>query len=219
MRASDIVCHNLQLIVGPCVVLSDATLKLSLTGITVLRGNNGTGKTSFLHSLLGLEAPQQGSLTVLGTTPQKARPYIGYMPQKAGEAAPMIPVIDHVIASISGTKWGFPLNLKRRHDAMTLLTLTNAQSLAHRPIGVLSGGERQRIALAQALSGSPQLLILDEPLAALDPIARQKNLVLLNQLHQQLGLNILMTAHESLTLDGSSKPLREIWLKDGKLYV
>ncbi|WP_018979878.1 metal ABC transporter ATP-binding protein [Saccharibacter floricola] len=211
--------RKLLLQVGPCTVLNDADFDLPLNGITILRGANGVGKTSFLRAILGLTPLQAGTLLLDHKPPKQARHCIGYMPQKAGQQAPMLPVISHVIACIAGQSWGLSWSRAPRREALRLLTITGAVHLADRPLGVLSGGERQRVALAQALAHQPRLLILDEPLAALDPQARDANRILFSELYNRYDIALLMTAHSALEADDFSCPAHEIWLEEGQLHV
>lgn len=214
-----ISAHDVCLNTGACTIFNHAYFDLPLEGITLLRGANGAGKTTFLRALLGLEKLQCGSLKLLNTSPKKARHHIGYMPQKTENHAPMLPVLSHLIASLTGTKWGFSLSSHSQKEAMHLLSLTGADHLATRPLGVLSGGERQRVALAQALVHHPHFLILDEPLAALDRQARHDTIALWAHLNTTFNMPLLMTAHETLELAHFPLPVKEIWLREGKLHV
>lgn len=219
MKAAMLSCHDVSLHIGTHHILDHATFDLPLTGLTILRGRNGAGKTCFLRALLGMLPLQEGMLLLNGQSPQKARHSCGYMPQKADNTAPMLPVMSHIIACLKGTYWGFPLLHKTtRHQAEALLKDVDALPLASRPLGVLSGGERQRVALAQALANKPKLLILDEPFAALDPKSHEALLQLFSQLHHKRGVNSLITAHGTLKTASLSLPMREVTLQGGHLH-
>lgn len=217
MTAQHLIGQRVSLRAGHCTVLNQASFEIPLDGITLLRGANGAGKTTFLRALLGLHPIEHGTLHLLGHSPRQARRFIGYMPQKMDDHAPMLPVISHVIACLTGMRWGLPWSQQSRRDAITLLSLTGADHLTDRPLGVLSGGERQRVALAQALAHQPRLLILDEPLAALDARTRRTSMELFSHLNRTLGTALLMTAHESLDGIDISSALRDIWLDGGQL--
>ena len=119
---------------------------------------------------------------------------------------------------MDGARWGVPVRFgQRKREAERLLALTGALSFSKRPLGHLSGGERQRVCLAQALAGQPGLLLLDEPLAALDHGAQQQIVSLLVSLTQNLGVSILMTSHETAALEG--KVTRVLALENGELHV
>lgn len=219
MKEAHLSCRDVNLQVGRHSILHHATLDLPLEGLTILRGHNGAGKTCFLRALMGLLPLQNGQLLINGRPPVKARQHCGYMPQKADDTAPMLPVISHVMACLKGTHWGIPLLNRTRHKAKALLEETGALPLAGKPLGVLSGGERQRVALAQALANTPDLLILDEPFAALDPKSHEALLQLFARLHQRNGTNLFITAHGPLKTQNLPLPIREITLKEGTLHV
>ncbi len=219
MKEARLTCRDVSLQVGGHPVLHHATLDVPLEGLTILRGQNGAGKTCFLRALMGLLPLQGGKLLINGHPPARARRHCGYMPQKADDTAPMLPVISHVMACLDGTHWGFPAPRKTRRKARALLTEVGALPLASRPLGALSGGERQRVALAQALAGSPRLLILDEPFAALDRASHEALLQLFSQLHQQKKVSLFITVHGPLQTTGLDLPMREITLSKGALHV
>lgn len=215
MRKIILSLDHATLSVGKTVILQDETQSFLLDGLMVLRGRNGVGKTTFLKALLGLTELQSGTLSLRFQPSSKEKPVLGYMPQRVGQTAAMLPVISHVMASLDGQCWGLSLRRSRQKQALDLLALTGALSLAKRPLGVLSGGERQRVALAQALAARPDVLILDEPLAALDQQARQESLVLFGVLRERLGLHFIMTSHEILSLQGLAYPVQEVRLEKG----
>ncbi|MGA9864989.1 MAG: ABC transporter ATP-binding protein, partial [Acetobacteraceae bacterium] len=88
-------------------------------------------------------------------------------------------------------------------DAARVLALVGAEALAARPVSDLSGGERQRLLLAQALLGSPRLLLLDEPLISLDPRHQQEVVALVRRVQRHLGIAVLFSAHELNPLLGA----------------
>lgn len=210
--------NRARLCAGTKTILDDVTLTIPLAGITLLSGRNGAGKSTFLKACLGLVRMQGGTLLIDGEAPAIARRRIGYMPQGLSDTALMIPAISHVMAAMQGTCWGIPLPFgKRRSDAERLLALTGALSFARRPLGLLSGGERQRVCLARALVDTPGLLLLDEPLAALDHEAQRQIVSLLETLTRDLNVAILMTSHETEALTG--KVSRVLKIGSGCLHV
>ena len=134
-------------------------------------GPNGAGKTTLMRCLLGTLRPSSGSVTIFGRPPAKASREIGYMPQgNVGFESTALSARALVHAAWQGEKWGVPWSSREsRAEVDRVLRLTQAENYADRPFSVLSGGEKQRIMLAQALLGQPKLLVLDEPLASLDP--------------------------------------------------
>ncbi|GBR49607.1 ATP-binding cassette domain-containing protein [Gluconobacter roseus] len=213
-----LVLRDVTLTAGSTCVLRDASLTVLLSGMTLLSGRNGAGKSTLLRAMLGLVPLQEGEILTHGLPPAQARQHIGYMPQSVTDAALLLPAVSHVRAAVDGLRWGLPLHLRpRREEADRLLALTGASAFAHRPLGLLSGGERQRVGLAQALAGNPDLLLLDEPLAALDHAGQEQTVRLLEDLTDRLGIGIVLTSHETEALSGVVT--RVVQLADGGLHV
>lgn len=213
-----LVLRDVTLTAGSTCVLRDVSLTVPLSGMTLLSGRNGAGKSTLLRAMLGLIPLQGGEILTHGLPPAQARQHIGYMPQSVTDAALLLPAVSHVRAAVDGLRWGLPLRLRpRREEADRLLALTGASAFAHRPLGLLSGGERQRVGLAQALAGNPDLLLLDEPLAALDQAGQEQTVRLLTDLTARLGIGIVLTSHETEALAGAVT--RVVQLADGELHV
>ncbi|WP_246091500.1 ATP-binding cassette domain-containing protein [Swingsia samuiensis] len=210
--------QSVSLYRGNKVILKDTSLDLPLSGIILLSGENGAGKSTILRACLGLTSLQKGNILFAGNNPKDSRKSVGYMPQSLNDDALMIPAINHVASGIDGTKWGFPINFKsKRKKAEHFLHMTNSLGFAKRPLGFLSGGERQRVGLALALTGEPKWLILDEPFSGLDHKSQDEIVLLLLKLVKKLSLSILMTSHETRSLDGIVDHVVE--LEKGQLHV
>lgn len=163
-------------------------VRLHVEGLTVLLGASGAGKTSLLRAIAGL-LPADG--TPFGGLPVERRP-IGYLPQHYA----LFPHLD-ALGNVA-----FPLgDLSRRERHETAMTLLEALGVAHcasrRPRS-LSGGEQQRVALARALARQPKLLLLDEPLSAVDAPARREIVAWLAALVQRLGIPTLAVTHDPM---------------------
>jgi zinc/manganese transport system ATP-binding protein len=183
---------------GGRVVLDHLSLSVPRGAFVGVFGANGAGKTTLLRALAGLVRPQSGRMEVLGETPARIGRRIGYLPQSGAHPADVgLSGRDFVAACAGGGGWGLPLlNDEQRADVDRVLRLTDTAGVADRAVGALSGGERQRLMLAQALLGRPDLLLLDEPLAGLDPRHQVATIALVRRLQHQLGLTILLTAHD-----------------------
>jgi len=168
---------------GPVQALKALDLAVPRHSIFGFLGPNGAGKTTTIKLLLGLIRPTAGQASVLGyDTVQDSldiRARIGYLPQHPHFYAHMTAreTLRFVARFFSaGT-------IEARVEEM--LALVGLEDKADRPVGHFSGGERQRLGLAQAQINAPELLILDEPAAALDPIGRHNVLELMDQLRQR----------------------------------
>lgn len=194
----------------PVLDLSRLTIELGgrriLDGVDVqvaagefvgLIGTNGTGKTTLMRAVLGEIPIASGTSRVLG----RARPRagdIGYVPQRI-DLDPDLPLRarDLVALGLDGHRFGPPI---RRHAFWTrvedALRGVGALDLADRPVGRLSGGQQQRVLIASAIVSDPALLLLDEPLANLDPANSADVVQLLDGIRRAEGIAIVLSAHD-----------------------
>jgi ABC-2 type transport system ATP-binding protein len=164
-------------------------------GAVGLIGQNGAGKSTLLKILMGMLRPTQGHGTVLGrnlhTDRQNLRARIGFMP----EADSLIPGVRGVdLVGLAGELSGMPRKqaLRRAHEVLSYLELDEAR---YRRCEEYSVGMRQRLKLAAALVHDPELLLLDEPTAGLDPDGREAMLGLLSALAQRHGKSLILSTH------------------------
>ena len=147
-----------------------------------LVGANGAGKTTLFRMLLGLSHPTEGTVEVCGIDvaddPIGARSQLGYMPEH--DCLPLDQSAADVVATF-GELSGLPPRAARQR-ASDVLDLVGLDESRFRPIGGFSTGMRQRAKLAQALVADPQLVLLDEPTAGLDPLGRDEMLALVARL-------------------------------------
>ncbi len=159
---------------GHTPALTEVDLDLT-RGVTGLLGPNGAGKTTLLRILATVLARDAGSLSVLGRDPAEAsgrvgvRRRLGYVPQETGfpRGFTAFGFVDYMAIL---KEW--PDRAPRHAEVRRVLQLTDLADVATKRITALSGGQRRRVVLAQALLGSPELLVLDEPTAGLDPAQR-----------------------------------------------
>jgi zinc/manganese transport system ATP-binding protein len=173
-------------------------------------GPNGSGKTTLMRAILGLTPAIRGNIRVFGRAAARGNPAIGYMPQTRTAGGNLrLSGWDFVATAFSGHRLGMPFaGRAARVEVERALVLVGADKLARRPLAEISGGERQRLLLAQALIGRPQLLLLDEPLANLDPRYQGDVIALANSLRAELGITILFSAHDlNLLLDAVDRVL------------
>ena len=185
--------------------LAGVSLKIAAGEFVGVLGPNGSGKTTLMRSLLGLVPATCGTINVLGCAVTRGNPAIGYMPQVRGAVGHLrLSGWDFVASAVDGHRIGQPFpGRAARAEVDRVLNLVGAGELARRPLAELSGGERQRLLLAQALIGRPRLLLLDEPMANLDPHFQADAVALAKSLQVQLGVTILFSAHELNPLLGA----------------
>lgn len=173
---------------GPVAALNGISFQVEAGEAVALWGPNGAGKTTVLRCLLGL-AKYSGDIRVGGKDPHRdgraVRQIIGYVPQD-------LPVSPATVGEMAA----FVATIKRAslETAMEHLATLGIAEQVNKPIGALSGGMKQRLALALALIGSPQILLLDEPTANLDARGRAELLDLLRGYHRQ-GLTVVFSSH------------------------
>jgi zinc/manganese transport system ATP-binding protein len=198
--------------VGGRQILEDVSLTISQGEFIAVVGANGAGKSTLMKMILGLIPAAAGTVTVLGRTPQQARPAIGYLPQRQGFApSTRVRGIDLVALGLNGARWGIPLALTRaarqrrrseRERVDEVIALVGAEAYAHRAIGELSGGEQQRLLIATALVRHPRLLILDEPLDSLDLPNQASVAGLVRRIATSENVAVLLVAHDVNPLAG-----------------
>ena len=161
-------------------------------------GPNGAGKSTLMRCVLGLTPLCSGSISVFGEPPGRANKVIGYLPQsRASLEGTALTARSLVSAVEGGNRWGMPWHSRSAHDEVEhAIELAGVEEYAGRPFSVLSGGEKQRVALAQALLGKPRLLILDEPLASLDPRNQMRMVECIAKIKATTGATILFIAHD-----------------------
>jgi molybdate/tungstate transport system ATP-binding protein len=191
-------------VVWPDFELRDVSLQIDRGEFFALLGPTGSGKTVILESIAGLVRPTTGSIRVAGRDITRLAPerrQIGIVYQDYS-LFPHLTVLENI-------RFGLRyLPPQRRPDQSWLdglIDLLDLRRILHRMPLNLSGGEKQRTSLARALAVQPEVLLLDEPLAALDPRFRDEIRFSLKQLHEQLDTTLLMVTHnfdEALYLAG-----------------
>src|SRR5665811_573214 len=190
---SIISARDLGLAYGSIVALHGVEFDIP-AGRTGLVGANGAGKTTLLKILLGILSPTVGTATVLGFDASKelldVRSRIGYMPED--DCLPDDITASEFMIQAAGLA-GLPSNAARQR-ASDVLTLVGLEEERFRRLGGYSTGMKQRTKLAQAIVHDPELVLLDEPTAGLDPEGREEMLDLISRLGG-FGINVLVSSH------------------------
>jgi zinc/manganese transport system ATP-binding protein len=187
---------DLAVRLGGKEVLRGVSFSVAAGSLTGLIGENGAGKTTLLRAILGLVPISSGEVRV--ARGHFARHSIGYVPQKV-LLDPDLPVRarDLVELGADGRRLGIPLrSIAERALVDQLLQSVDASHLADARVGALSGGEQQRVLIAHALASEPQLLLLDEPLASLDPRSTQETASLLGRIASERKVGVLLSTHD-----------------------
>ncbi|MEU4423313.1 ABC transporter ATP-binding protein [Actinoplanes sp. NPDC024001] len=171
---------------GRRTALSDCTLDVPAGHVVGLVGPNGAGKSTLLQLACGLLDPTAGRIEVLGERPVSGSPRVGFVAQDT-PVYPNLTVAEHLrMGAHLNTGWDAGLAERR----IAQVGLDPAQKA-----GKLSGGQRAQLALTVAAAKRPELLLLDEPVAALDPLARRNFLQSLMELTAEQGMSIVMSSH------------------------
>ncbi|MCR5758062.1 MAG: ABC transporter ATP-binding protein [Selenomonas sp.] len=193
--------EDLRLEYGRNVVAEHLDLSVRRAEITAIIGPNGSGKSTLLKALARLLPPAAGRLTFMGNDlwqlPEKqVAQKIAFMPQSA--ALPADLTVTEVVKMGRLPHRSFWSSFQAEDEAVCkeVLDRTGLADLAQRPMCSLSGGERQRARLALALAQQPQVLLLDEPTTYLDIRHQLELMDIVQHLHQQLGLTVLMVLHD-----------------------
>ncbi len=182
-----------QIYRGGVTALNNVSIEIK-PGLFGLLGPNGAGKSTLMRTIATLQTPSKGSIRFgdidVIKEPERLRQILGYLPQDFG-VYPRVSayrMLDHmaVLKGIANTR-------ERRQTVETLLRQTNLWAVRNKAVAGFSGGMRQRYGIAQALIGQPQLLIVDEPTAGLDPEERNRFLNLLADISQNVV--VILSTH------------------------
>jgi ABC-2 type transport system ATP-binding protein len=175
---------------GATWALRDCTLEIPTGSVTGLVGPNGAGKTTLLHLVIGLSRETAGTVEVLGRSPRdegKALlPRLGFVAQDHPLYRGLTIAETFKLARNLNPRWDDRLALKRvEHLGL---------KLSHK-VGKLSGGQQAQVALTLALAKQPELLVLDEPVASLDPLARREFLSAVLEAVAEGGMTVILSSH------------------------
>ena len=202
-----ITVSNLTKAFGAHTVVSDVSFTLEPNTSTALIGPNGAGKTTILSMLTGLLAPTSGTIEI--TDGKDIRREIGFLPQYP-QFYPWLTALEftEMVAKLSGMP-----GRDTKREAERVLAFVGLEEAMKKKTATFSGGMKQRLGMAQAIVHKPKLLLLDEPVSALDPVGRREIMNLLKELQQQT--TILYSTH--ILNDAEEMTDQLLFLRKGEL--
>ena len=185
---------------GGVPVLREVDLEIALGEFVGIAGPNGGGKTTLIRLALGLERPSRGTVHLFGEPAHafRGRARLGFLAQRSVVEIDAPATVRELVAAGRVARSGIAGRLSRG-DRLAVAAAIERVGLADRadaPVQRLSGGQQQRAAIAKALAGEPDLLVLDEPTAGVDADAQESFAALLGELHTELGATIVYVSHE-----------------------
>lgn len=189
-----IACENISLSYDGTVVLSDLSFSVNPGDYLCIVGENGSGKSTLVKALLGLKPLVEGEILFGEGLRQRE---IGYLPQQTGAQKDFPASVWEVVCSGSINNGGMTpfYSFAQKQAAEKNLKRLGLWDLKRRCYRELSGGQQQRVLLARALCATQKLLLLDEPVAGLDPLVTQEMYQLIQKLNQS-GITIVMVSHD-----------------------
>lgn len=195
MKGSDVVIERVSKSFGDFKALDDVSVAIKKGEFFSLLGPSGCGKTTLLRIIAGFESPERGEVTLDGVDVLPLPPDGRHANTVFQNYAlfPHLSVFDNV---------AFSLRLKKTPDAelrekvAKYLHLVELEAHARKKPNQLSGGQKQRVAIARALINEPSVLLLDEPLSALDAKLRQHMLIELDAIHDKIGITFIYVTHD-----------------------
>ncbi|NTU93688.1 MAG: ABC transporter ATP-binding protein [Chlorobiaceae bacterium] len=203
MSREVITCDRLGVVLGGAPVLDRLSLTVYEGDYMAVLGPNGGGKTTLLRVILGLQQPSSGTVTVFGAAPGHFPGRIGYVPQRLFFDRDF-PISVHDVVLMGRLPKCRPMRHYGRDDrrkAEEAIETVGLTRLTHSRVGTLSGGELQRALIARALAGDPELLLLDEPTASVDPEMKTTIYDLLDTLKERH--TIVLVTHDTGTVGHS----------------
>ena len=211
MNTAALEASSLSRRYGKTWALRDCSLSLPTARVIALVGPNGAGKTTLLHLATGLLQPTSGSIQVLGELPGADPEILG----RVGFVAQEMPLY-RTFTVAEMLRFGEHLNPTWDQQ----LAVSRVESLSiplSQKVGTLSGGQRGQVSLAIALAKRPELLLLDEPLASLDPLARRDFLAALMESVAEHGVTVVLSSHLISDLERVCDHL--VVLRNGRVAV
>ncbi|MGI5058519.1 metal ABC transporter ATP-binding protein [Treponema pectinovorum] len=187
-------CSNLTLGYESKIIIKNLSFSVDAGNYLCIVGENGSGKTTLMKTILGLLKPISGTIeTGDGLLPDE----IGYLPQQTFVQRDFPASVKEIVLSGCQSRCGRrPFYIKAEKDlALKNMKLMGIENLEKRCYRELSGGQQQRVLLARALCATQKMVLLDEPVSALDPSAQNEMYSLIQELHKT-GITVIMISHD-----------------------
>jgi len=187
-----LTCEKVSLGYGSRVVVKDLSFTVSAGDYLCVVGENGAGKSTLLKTLLGLQKPLGGKISL-----NVAAGEVGYLPQQTQIQKDFPASVEEIVLSgcLARKKFLPFYSAEDKSIAAQNMERLGVTSLAHRCFRELSGGQQQRVLLARALCAAKKILLLDEPIAGLDPEAAAEMYKIISELNRS-GMTIIMISHD-----------------------
>ncbi|MFT4144043.1 MAG: metal ABC transporter ATP-binding protein [Mobilitalea sp.] len=190
-----ITCQNASFAYEGNIAVSGLNFEINHGDYICIIGENGSGKSTLIKGLLRLKMPQSGS--VLMGEGLRAKE-IGYLPQQTAAQKDFPASVYEVVLSGRLSERGISPFYSKKDKAIAEdnLKRLGIEELRHKCYRELSGGQQQRVLLARALCGAKKVLLLDEPVAGLDPVVTQELYRLIEKINHETGITIIMVSHD-----------------------
>lgn len=192
---AQLVCENLAVGYDGKAILQNLNFEINAGDYLCIVGENGSGKSTLMKTILGLQPPVSGKITA-GDGLKKTE--IGYLPQQTSSQRDFPASVKEIVLSGCQGRCGMrPFYTKEEKrlaaDAMEKMQISE---YAKRCYKELSGGQQQRVLLARALCATRKILLMDEPVSALDPKATAEMYALIEKLNREDGITVIMISHD-----------------------
>ncbi len=202
-----IIVSNVVKQFGRFAALRGVTAEFDTGRLHAILGDNGAGKTTLLRALAGLAAPTQGTISILGKSPQDGSRNLGYM------AHPSL-LYDEMSGMENLRYFARLYGIDGDQRCEEVIRAVGLDPDLARPVGQYSQGMRQRMSLARAILHDPAILLLDEPFSNVDVHSARDMVALLKGMRQS-GKTIFVVTHQALLLDGVADEF--VWMLEGRI--
>ena len=192
---AQIICRNLAIGYDGKAIVQNMNFSVNTGEYLCVIGENGAGKSTIMKTLLGLQPPIQGEILFGDNLKQNE---IGYLPQQTEVQKDFPASVREIVLSGCQNQLGLRpfYNRKEKSYAEAILNKLQITDLAEQCYRELSGGQKQRVLLARALCATKKMLLLDEPVAGLDPKAAKEMYYLIQKINREENITVIMISHD-----------------------